>query len=86
MSEKDELFKRCEAASRKIARSERGRYQLEKIEAYNVAIEALRMHESADPDPDGLDWVLRTHLADKLSNEIDRWYRDFNPTRHTPNN
>jgi hypothetical protein len=57
----------------RLVRRSSARYVTEKIEAYNVAIEALRMHESADPDPDGLDCKLRERLADKLDREIQRW-------------
>jgi hypothetical protein len=57
----------------RLVRLDSDRYRLEKIEAYNVAIEALRAHESADPDPDGLDRKLRHRLADKLDREIQRW-------------
>ena len=48
-------------------------YQTEKIEAYNVAIEALRMHEPADGDPTGIAYRLRKALADRLDREIQRW-------------
>jgi len=53
------------------------RYKREKIEAYNVAIEALKMHESADPQPDRLDEILRKRLASKLEREIQRWCESF---------
>lgn len=48
-------------------------YVEEKIEAYNVAIDALRMHEpGSDGDP-VLAHKLRSRLADRLDREIDRW-------------
>lgn len=47
-------------------------YRDEKIEAYIVAIEGLRMHES-DSDIPGLSEKLRNQLADKLERELDRW-------------
>lgn len=49
------------------------RYIVEKIESYNVAINALISHESADPCEDGLDIKLRGLLAKKLQNEIEKW-------------
>jgi hypothetical protein len=49
------------------------RYICEKVEAYNVAISALQLHESADPHPDHLDFTLRKRLAAKLDREIQRW-------------
>jgi hypothetical protein len=48
-------------------------YVTEKIEAYNVAIEALLNHEPADGDPTGLARRLRRALARKLDREIQRW-------------
>jgi len=57
----------------RLVRLDSHRYRVEKIEAYNVAIEGLRMHQSADPDPDGLDKMLREKLADKLDREIQKW-------------
>jgi hypothetical protein len=45
----------------------------EKIEAYNIAIEALRNHEPADGDPSGIAKKLRHQLADKLDREIQKW-------------
>lgn len=48
-------------------------YKLEKIEAYEVAIEALRAHEPADGDPTGIAYQLRKALADKLDREIQTW-------------
>ena len=53
-------------------------YRTEKIEAYNVAIEALRMHEPADGDPTGIAYKLRDRLAKKLDREIQKW-ADNNP-------
>jgi hypothetical protein len=48
-------------------------YIEEKIEAYNVAIEALRAHEpGSDGDPK-LAKRLRDQLANKLDREINRW-------------
>jgi len=47
-------------------------YITEKIEAYNVAIEALRMHEGANDVP-GLSLKLRIRLATKLDRELQRW-------------
>lgn len=48
-------------------------YIEEKVEAYNVAIEALRQHEPmSDGDPK-LAKKLRDQLADKLDREINRW-------------
>jgi len=52
-------------------------YKLEKVEAYNVAIDALRIHESASGENTELSWKLREKLASKLEREIDRWYRNF---------
>lgn len=48
-------------------------YVLEKVEAYNIAIEALRGHEPADGDPTGIARNLRHALADKLDREIQKW-------------
>jgi hypothetical protein len=48
-------------------------YQMEKVEAYNVAIEALLAHEPADGDPTGMAKKLRKRLAIKLDSEIQRW-------------
>lgn len=61
----------------RLVRRDSERYRTEKVEAYNVAINALRHHESADPDPDGLDVMLREKLADKLDAEIQRWYNSL---------
>lgn len=52
-------------------------YCLEKVEAYNVAIEALRAHESASEENTDLAAKLRHKLADKLDREIDRWYKTY---------
>jgi hypothetical protein len=66
-------------ASRDLVRRRARRlYETEKIEAYNVAIEALRGHEPADGDPTGIAWKLRRALADKLDREIQKWC-DANP-------
>ncbi len=48
-------------------------YELEKIEAYNIAIESLRHHESASKENKKLAKKLRLKLADKLDREIQRW-------------
>lgn len=48
-------------------------YIEEKIEAYNVAIEALRAHEPASDGNPELAKRLRHKLADKLDREINRW-------------
>ena len=48
-------------------------YVTEKIEAYNIAIEALQAHEPADGDPSGIARKLRRALADKLDREIQKW-------------
>ena len=61
----------------RLVRLDSERYRIEKIEAYNVAINALRHHESADPDPDGLDAMLREKLANKLDGEIQRWFNSL---------
>ncbi|EAZ97642.1 hypothetical protein [Marinobacter sp. ELB17] len=48
-------------------------YIEEKVEAYNVAIEALREHEPmSDGDPK-MAKKLREQLANKLDREIYRW-------------
>ena len=47
-------------------------YRTEKLDAYNVAIQSLRMHESGDDVPD-LSSKLRNSLADKLESEINVW-------------
>lgn len=54
-------------------RISRGTYEMEKVEAYNIAIDALRMHEPADGDHTGIAYKLRMRLADKLDREIDKW-------------
>lgn len=52
-------------------------YIEEKIEAYNVAIEALRLHEPmSDGDPN-LAKKLRNQLANKLDREINRWLAEY---------
>lgn len=48
-------------------------YITERIEAHNVAIEALRMHEPADGDKSGTAKRLRFRLAARLDREIQRW-------------
>lgn len=48
-------------------------YYLEKVEAYNVAIEGLRMHEPASDGDSALAAKLREQLARKLDREIQRW-------------
>lgn len=53
-------------------------YWVEKVEAYNVAIEALRMHEPASDCDRALAAGLRERLARKLEREIQRWC-DANP-------
>jgi hypothetical protein len=63
------------------------RYICEKVEAYEVAISALRLHESADPQPDHLDFKLRKRLAAKLDGEIQRWVNSLpepNDKAHRP--
>lgn len=45
----------------------------ERVEAHNIAIEALRTHQPADGDPTGLAKRFRTRLADRLDREIQRW-------------
>lgn len=49
-------------------------YITEKIEAYNVAISALRHHEGAGDPDSGIAKVLREKLADKLDRECQQWY------------
>lgn len=48
-------------------------YFEEKVEAYNVAIEALREHEPASDGNQKLAKRLRDHLANKLDREINSW-------------
>lgn len=62
-----------------VLRLYRDQYITEKIEAYNVAIECLRLHEPADGDPLGIAVILRNQLADKLDKEIQRWHNSFPP-------
>jgi hypothetical protein len=55
-------------------------YILEKLEAFNVAIDALRIHEGADEGAGcevtpGLARSLREKLAKKLERERDGWFR-----------
>ncbi len=47
-------------------------YRVEKIEAYNIAIKALRNHELPDIET-GIAFKLREALAAKLDREIQRW-------------
>jgi len=49
-------------------------YIEEKIEAYDVAINALRLHEPASDCDEALAAKLRERLAQKLENEIQRWF------------
>jgi hypothetical protein len=56
-----------------VRRRVRDLYATEKIEAYNVAIEALLGHEPADGDPTGIARKLRRALAAKLDREIQKW-------------
>ena len=49
-------------------------YQIEKIEAYEIAINALRSHEPmGDEDDPKTAKMLRNRLADKLERELTRW-------------
>lgn len=48
-------------------------YRIERIEAYNVAIEALRNHESMSEENTELSRRLRENLADKLERELMQW-------------
>lgn len=48
-------------------------YAIEKVEAYNVAIEALRQHEPGSEGNAKLAQHLRERLAQKLDREINRW-------------
>lgn len=48
-------------------------YIEEKVEAYNVAIEALREHEPMSDGNPKLAKKLRDQLANKLDREINRW-------------
>lgn len=54
-------------------------YAEEKLEAYNVAIEALRMHEPASDCDWKLAAMLREKLAKKLEREIQTWWNKFSP-------
>ena len=49
-------------------------YVTEKIEAYTIAIMALRGHEPASDCSLELTSKLREKLAQKLDNECQRWY------------
>lgn len=48
-------------------------YFEEKVEAYNVAIEALREHEPASDGNQKLAKRLREQLANNLDREINSW-------------
>lgn len=48
-------------------------YVTEKIEAYNVAIEALKHHEPASYCDEELAHGLRKRLWEKLDREIQKW-------------
>ena len=48
-------------------------YFEEKVEAYNVAIEALREHEPVSDGNQKLAKRLREQLANKLDREINNW-------------
>lgn len=48
-------------------------YILEKVEAYNLAIQCLRNHESASEENIELSKKLRLKLANKLDKEIQKW-------------
>lgn len=52
-------------------------YIIEKVEAYNVAIEALRAHESGSDGNAELGKKLRDQLADKLDREIQTWVNKY---------
>jgi len=52
-------------------------YITEKIEAYNVAIDALRMHETASDCDVWLAKRLREKLANKLDRECQRWCNEY---------
>lgn len=47
-------------------------YYDEKVEAYNIAIDALIMHESESDIPD-MSQKMRNKLIDKLNKEINAW-------------
>ena len=48
-------------------------YIQEKVEAYNIAIEALRAHEPASDCNHKLARKMRERLASKLDREINSW-------------
>jgi len=48
-------------------------YVTEKIEAYNIAIQALEIHEPASDCDWRLAKMLRTRLKNKLNREIQTW-------------
>lgn len=54
-------------------------YATEKLEAYNVAIEALRMHEPGSDCDQELAAKLRERLAQKLEREIAAWWNRYAP-------
>ena len=54
-------------------------YTTEKVEAYNVAIEALRNHEPASDCDKELAAQLREKLAAKLERECQRWVNSYAP-------
>ena len=56
-------------------------YVDEKLEAYQVAIDALLYHEPGSDGDKKLASHLRTKLAKKLSSEADRWYADYRTKR-----
>jgi len=53
------------------------KYIEEKVEVYNIAIEALRSHESCSDGDEKLKWKLRERLANKLDREINKWLRSI---------
>lgn len=48
-------------------------YRIERIEAWNIAIEALRHHESMSGENEDMSRRLRENLASRLELEINRW-------------
>jgi histidinol dehydrogenase len=48
-------------------------YAIEKVEAFTVAIDALRQHES----PPGVDAVLATQLREQLARRLEREINDW---------
>ena len=55
------------------------KYILEKVEAYNVALDALELHEPADGDETGIAKKLRMRLWRKLDRELQRWMESLPP-------